>query len=247
MRPILSRRNRPVLKRFAQTGTLLGLDFDGTLAPIVADRDRAAMRRSTRNLLTRVAKKYPCLVISGRSRRDVQRRLRGAGVQEVAGNHGIEPWSSSSAIARKVRAWLPRLRKSLRHLAGVEVEDKRFSIAVHYRGARRKAEAQAAIRAAARKLGRVRLIGGKRVVNILPAGMPNKGAALERRMRELACERAVYIGDDDTDEDAFALARRRSLLAVRVGRKRASRAPYYLRDQRDVDRFLQTLLLLRRE
>jgi len=80
-----------VLERFARSRMVLALDFDGTLAPIVADPERAAMRLSTRRLLRQVARAYPCVVISGRARADVLRRVRGLGVLEVIGNHGSEP------------------------------------------------------------------------------------------------------------------------------------------------------------
>ncbi len=247
MQHILSRRSRPVLKRFAEANTLLGFDFDGTLAPIVADRHRAVMRRSTKTLLARLAARYPCVVISGRARKDVLARLRGVGMRGIVGNHGIEPWSSLPALERKVRGWVSQLRRSLQHLAGVAVEDKRFSVTVHYRRAHRKAQALTAIRAAARGLGALRVVGGKQVVNILPAGAPHKGTALQRELRKLRCERAIYTGDDDTDEDVFSLSRPARLLTVRVGRKSSSRARYYVRSQREIDRFLRTLLELRRK
>jgi trehalose-6-phosphatase len=52
----------------------------------------------------------------------------------------------------------------------------------------------------------------------------------------------LYLGDDKTDEDVFALSRRLPLLAVRVGRKARSLAPYHLGSQGDVDALLAELL-----
>ncbi|HKU43339.1 MAG TPA: trehalose-phosphatase, partial [Polyangiales bacterium] len=71
MKHVLSRENREVLAQLARTRVLLAFDYDGTLAPIVAQRDRAHMRARTRRLLARVCALYPCAVISGRSRLDV--------------------------------------------------------------------------------------------------------------------------------------------------------------------------------
>ena len=105
------------------------------------------------------------------------------------------------------------------------IEDKGLSLAVHYRGARRKKEARALILDAAAGLGDVRLVGGKQVLNVLPAGAPGKGQALERARARLGCDTAVYVGDDETDEDVFALDQPGRLLAIRVGRKRAPRPP----------------------
>lgn len=245
MRYIFSAGNRNVLKKFASSDTLVALDFDGTLAPIVRERNRAALRQTTRKLLAELAALFPCVVISGRTRSDVQRRLRGTGIRDIVGNHGIEPWSTSPALEKVVRCWLPLLRAGLSQFHGVGIEDKRFSVAVHYRAERRKLEARRTIEAVARKLGAVRLIGGKQVINILPAGAPHKGLALERQLMHSRCNRAIYVGDDDTDEDVFALPGRGRMLTIRVGPNRDSLAGYYMRNQRDIDRFIRQLMELR--
>ena len=109
---------------------------------------------------------------------------------------------------------------------GRRIEDKGFSIAVHYRQSREKKNALAAILEAAARLGNVRVIGGKQVVNILPDGAPHKGIALERERERLRCDTAIYVGDDETDEDVFALDQPGRLLAIRVGAASASQAPY---------------------
>jgi trehalose 6-phosphate phosphatase len=245
MRSILARGNRGVLERFAGSNVLLALDFDGTLAPIVSEPARAAMRPSTRRLLEGVARLYPCVVISGRARADVQGRLHGLGVAEVIGNHGIESRRAAARVHREVRRWRRALETSLAPLRGVRIEDKAFSVAVHYRQSREKRTVRAALRTAARSLGDVRLIPGKQVLNVLPAGAPHKGMALERVRAGLGCETAVYVGDDDTDEDVFALDRPARLLTIRVGRKARSKADYYLRRQTDIDALLRRLLTLR--
>jgi trehalose 6-phosphate phosphatase len=91
----------------------------------------------------------------------------------------------------------------------------------------------------------MRLIPGKLVANVVPAGARHKGTSLlELRERELA-DIAVYVGDDVTDEDAFALHRPGQVLAMRVGRAAASAAPFYLRDQREIDRLLAHVVKLR--
>ena len=192
-----------------------------------------------------LAKLYPCVVISGRSRKDVRRRLRGIGIRGIVGNHGIEPWSATPGMERSVGRWLPLLKDRLRRFRGVEIENKKFSVAIHYRQELRKQEARAAIAAAARELGVVRLVGGKEVVNLLPAGAPHKGLALKREIEKRGCTRAIYIGDDDTDEDVFALSDPTRLLTIRVGLNRSSLARYYVRTQREIDRVVQQLVDLR--
>ncbi len=247
MKNILARANREVLRQFAWSKVLLAFDFDGTLAPIVTRPDRATMRPTTRRLLGKLTELYPCIVISGRAQRDVSRRLQGVGLHEIVGNHGVEPWHSTEKLSEEVERWHPVLQERLAGLRGVKIEDKGFSVAVHYRQSRQKKAARGAILDAARALGEVRLIGGKQVVNILPDGVPHKGGALERERARLRCDTAIYVGDDDTDEDVFALDQPGQLLGIRVGRHRASAAPYFLGSQRDMDEFLRVLLGLRQD
>lgn len=242
MRYILGRASRAVLEAFACSNMLLALDFDGTLAPIVPVPSRAALRATTRQLLRQVTRRRPSVVISGRARSDVRRRLRRTGVAEVIGNHGLEPSSATSSARRVVRRWLPLLRQRLGEARGVTVEDKGFSIAVHYRNAWRPATARAQVMEAVGGLEGVRVVGGKRVVNLLPAGAPHKGRALEAARERFACDTALYVGDDETDEDVFTLDQPGRLLAVRVGRSRRSAAGYYIRNQREIDSLLGALL-----
>lgn len=246
MRHLLARDGRQLLAQLAYSNVLLAFDFDGTLSPIVADRAEARMRPRTAALLTEVARAYPCAVISGRARRDVASRLGGAGVRYVVGNHGLEPGGDMRAFDRIMRRARPALEAALAGLQGVEVEDKRYSLAVHYRHARSRRLARGAIAAAIEALpDRMRVVAGKLVVNVLPESAPNKGdALLELRGREGA-DLAFYVGDDVTDEDVFVLDEPGRLLSARVGRSARTAAAYFLRDQREIDVLLGLLSRLR--
>jgi trehalose 6-phosphate phosphatase len=243
----LAQANREVLEQFAWSNALIALDYDGTLAPIVDDPERAFMRAATRKLLEQAATLYPTIVISGRAQDDVLRLLGGIGLQEVVGNHGLEPWHGTERLTDKVRAWLPVLAEHLAPFKGVKIEDKVFSLAVHYRQSREKKKARAAIADAATRLDGVRIIGGKEVINILPQGAPHKGVALERERQRLRCDTAIYVGDDETDEDVFALDQPGQLLTIRVGARRGSSASYYIPRQTSVDELLRCLIALRRQ
>ena len=148
-------------------------------------------------------------------------------------------------MRRRVQQWLPVLKTRLSRRQGVVVEDKGFSVAVHYRQARERNAARRAILRVARSLSDVRIIGGKLAVNLLVPDAPHKGLALERERAHFACDTVIYVGDDETDEDVFQLDRPGRLLSIRVGRRRASAAPYYLRNQAEMDRLLGTLVALR--
>jgi trehalose 6-phosphate phosphatase len=245
MKSLLAPQNRPVLHYLAGVRLLLAFDFDGTLAPIVADPARAGLRPRTRRLLTEVARKYPCVVISGRSRTDVARRLAGIPLRRVFGNHGSEPSSALPAARKAVRGWVACLTGRLGHVAGVIFENKGASLAIHYRKSRNRRAALKAILAATADMTEARVLQGILVVDLLPVGAPNKAAALQSELRRLRCQAALYLGDDQTDEDVFALDRRLPLLAVRVGRRPRSLAPYYLPSQADVDALLAGLRELR--
>jgi trehalose 6-phosphate phosphatase len=247
MKDILSRAGREVLQQFAWSNVLVAFDYDGTLAPIVRDPDQAEMRGTTRLLLGEVASLYPCIVVSGRAQPDARRWLRGIRLQRVVGNHGIEPWQATQPLMQEVTRWAPLLSRRLSSFKGVRIENKTFSVAVHYRRSREKKKARAAILEAAAALGPIRVIGGKQVVNILPEGAPHKGIALERERDRLRRDTAIYVGDDETDEDVFGLDQPGRLLTVRVGPRRASQASYYVRSQAAIDEFLGVLLSLRQE
>ena len=248
MRDILSRSGREVLQQFGWSNVLLAFDYDGTLAPIVRDPNKAAMRADDAPAAGR-----------GRDALSLHRGFRPRAVRRPA----LAAWNPAAAGRRQ-----PRDRALAGHAApdgrgqalgaasqpgvspsckGVRIENKTFSVAVHYRRSREKKKALAAILEAAAALGSVRLIGGKQVVNILPKDAPHKGMALERERERLRHDTAIYVGDDETDEDVFALDQPGRLLTVRVGPKRLSQASYFLRNQGAVDEFLETLLSFRDE
>lgn len=242
MRHILSKDCIDILAQFAASRLLLALDYDGTLAPIVNDRNAAHMRTRTSALLSRVCELYPCAVISGRSREDVHGRVGGANLMQVVGNHGLEPGMRLEQFAQDVSVLKPQLTTMLSGLQGLDIEDKCYSLAIHYRKSRSKRNAKVVIaEAVARLPKRVRVIEGKSVLNILPLKSPHKGDALTRLRAEAGMDTALYVGDDTTDEDIFAIDDPGRLLTIRVGYSRKSAASYYLRNQNEIDRLLSLL------
>jgi trehalose 6-phosphate phosphatase len=242
---ILERPNTGVLAGFALSNVLLAFDYDGTLAPIAPTPAQARMRAATRRLLARAATLYPCVVISGRSLQDVARRLTGIPVWHVFGNHGLESSSRSRRPAAQTRLWLARLTSALAGHAGVVVEDKGLTVTVHYRNAADRPAAVAAIEAAVVGLPAARVVAGSEAVNLLPLGGEDKGDAVRDALRLFACQSAIYVGDDATDEAAFTALGAQELLAIRVGAAPRSAARYYLESQAEIDRLLQALIDLR--
>ena len=241
----LSPANRELLDQFAGQNVLVAFDYDGTLAPIAATPEAAHMRESTRAWFRRVSDAFPTAVISGRAQADIDARLDGFSVLVVSGNHGIEPWEARETFREQAAGWSAVLTDRLPALPGVWIEDKQFSIAVHYRRVADPAAARRAIVSAAASLADGRIVPGKRVVNVVPTGAPHKGGALEMARKALGCDAAIYVGDDETDEDVFAMEPQWPLLTVRVGARQASRARLHLRGQREIDGLLELLATAR--
>lgn len=242
-RNILSPKHRDVLQQFAWSNVLVVFDYDGTLAPIVPRPERALLRSTTRKGLKRLTRAYPCVVISGRAQADISVRMQDLGVHRVVGNHGAE--SSPRSVIERVQRWRACMRGGLDSVPGIEIEDKGVSLAIHYRRCRRKTQARAAIFDAAATLGPARIIAGKLVVNLLPPTAPHKGIALERERSRFRCDTAIYVGDDESDEDVFALDQPGRLLSIRVGPGWKSHAAYHIPDQVEVDELLRLLVELR--
>jgi len=242
MESILAEDQRALLAAFAHSNVLLAFDYDGTLAPIAPTPAGARMRRDTRQLLTLAARLYPCVIISGRALDDLTRRLRHIPAWYLFGNHGLEPATPDTPYPTHTREWTLLLKKRLPRDAGIIIEDKRYSVTIHYRHARDQRRAIEAIDRAVAELPDARALGGAEAVSLLPRGGADKGVALQQACRWFACDSAIYLGDDATDEDAFASASPEKLLAIRVGGAKGSMARYQLDRQEDVDALLRILV-----
>jgi len=199
--------------------TVLGLDFDGTLAPIVTDPDQAQVDPETLALLRKLATLVRQLaLISGRDTDDLVDRLR---IPEAVliGNHGLEERragrSRLSAAAEPFAANLRRAAAAIAaqkevQQAGVRVERKQAAISVHYRDAADPKTVGSALATALRPVAageRLRLHGGRLVWELRPAVDVNKGTVVIGLARSLRPDALIYIGDDITDADAFAAMR----------------------------------------
>ena len=204
----------------AEAGSLLlGLDFDGTLAPIVPRFQDAALLDVARDPLERLSARTDTHIafVSGRSIRDLRERTGLGGVYH-AGNHGleiagpgVEEVHDGAAAARPALDALVRdLQQDIGSIEGVIIEDKGLTLSVHFRlvhDAAVVARVRTAVHVSARAHDRIRLTDGKQVVEIRPDVDWHKGRAFEF-LRTTLEERfgrgpALFIGDDRTDEDVF--------------------------------------------
>jgi len=241
-RDVLSAEGRRTLEPFLCPRTLFAFDLDGTLAPIVAVPAKARLRARTRRLLTRLAAEHPCAIITGRSRASALRLLRGVPLALVIGSHGAE-WPGEPVPlrwTRQVRAWHRTLARRLSGVRGLFFEQKPATLCVHFRRSHHRPAALTAIEAALAGLRGARSQLGLLVVNLSPAEAPGKAAALKRAAAALGCARAVYVGDDDGDEEAFVPGGL-AVAGVRIGAQRPTRATLRLSDQKRVDDLLRAL------
>lgn len=242
MKPILDPAYLPALREFLSRDTLMAFDYDGTLAPIVDDPECAQMRPKTRELLRRIAMQYSAVVITGRRRADILGLMEGIPLLEIIGNHGAEGcWTAPDHIVQQVADWRRELEKRLEILEGVVLEDKRYSLSIHYRQSRDK-DVAFKIMQATENLRGARRIGGKFIFNIVSSEAPGKGAALLSLCERFGTPRSIFVGDDDTDEDVFAMGMSAKILGIRVGAGGKTAAHYYTKDQADIDPLLEAMV-----
>jgi len=236
----------------AEAPIFLLLDFDGTLVPIQDDPAACTMVPEIRNELGRIAGLAGCkvAVLSGRSLADLKERTPPGNIC-LGGSHGLHISGCGldfvHPAAEETEALVAEIRRSLAKeidaLSGVWIEDKGLTFALHYRRAG-KAEAGAARKAFYRAVdrhpdkGRLAVLGGKKVLELLPGVSWDKGKAALFITDSLARgSTPLYVGDDTTDETAFRELKARGI-TVRVGKSKRTTARYYLKSQREVLRLL---------
>lgn len=250
-----------VLDRLRAGPLLAGLDFDGTLAPLVDRPDGACLDTPMRDRLAALAALVPTAVVSGRDLDDLRRRVSTPGIVLV-GSHGIEiAWPDGSVdrapgLERSdagLGGLTDRLRRATAELSGVLVEPKRHSVAVHWRmaGPSEAAAAERAIAAATESFPAFVIGHGKMVAEFRPAIDRDKGSALSLLRAHAAAAgpspALLYIGDDVTDEDAFrVLDPDRDVGIVVASPPRPSAAGWCLPDTAAVADLLDRLIAVRR-
>ena len=200
---------------------LVALDFDGTLSPIVERPEDAALLEGLESPLRRLVARADTVaaIVSGRGLADVRGRV-GLDAMYYAGNHGFEiEGPGVDRIHPAAEAARPALAASAAAVAralagepGTEVEDKRWTLSIHYRRAEREG-AEARVRRAVEEHCRrpgLRVTAGKKVFEVRPDVEWDKGRATRFLLDTVGEGReipALFIGDDRTDEDAFAVVR----------------------------------------
>ncbi len=233
MQHLFSAEGESTLARTLQRRPLLAFDFDGTLTPIVARPNDARLSKAVSARLATLAAHLPVAIVTGRSVEDVRGRL-GFEPSFIVGNHGAEDACDGAAAGESFQA-MSRIRARTVDMlpaleaAGVTVEDKGHSMALHYRLSRTRDRALQAISdLLADRDDAVRVFGGKLVVNVVPTLAPDKADAVRALVHRSGASCAIFAGDDVNDEPVFASAPE-GWLTIRVGRDDPrSKAQYFL-------------------
>lgn len=196
-------------------GLLLGLDFDGTLSPIVDDPSASTLTPEARVVLEAFASEPSVapVIVSGRGRDDLRSRVDVDGIA-YAGNHGLELADGDIETvhpeAARKRPTIARicdeLDDRLADVSGCVVENKGITATVHFR--RVSADAVTGVVSTVddvvSDVEGMHVTTGKQIREIRPSVDWDKGRVMERLSRTVPDGwRTVYVGDDRTDEDAF--------------------------------------------
>jgi alpha,alpha-trehalase len=234
------------------------LDVDGTLAPIAHLPSLANVPDATRGILDRLVLQPGIVValVSGRAAPDARRVVAVNGVWTI-GNHGAEIMSPAgettvdpaivaygAAVARAAAALGPLLEP----LHNVVLENKSWTLAVHYRAAEERIlpTVRDVVTRVARETG-LRVTDGKKVFEIRPPVRVHKGSAVIQLATRLEAlgegASALFAGDDVTDEDAFRLLRSDypSAVTIHVGDSLDSAAEFRLDGPNEVHELLMAI------
>ena len=237
------------------------LDYDGTLTPIVERPDLAVLSEAMRAIVRSLAERCSVAVVSGRDRPDVE-KLVGIDTLIFAGSHGFDIASpdgrsiqrdEGASFAGLLEEVTARLHEVMDPIDGALIEPKKASVAAHYRliAEDQRHKVKDVVDEIIAAHHNLRVTPGKMVYEIQPKLDWNKGKAVLYLLDALGLDgddvMPMYLGDDVTDEDAFAALKGRGI-GVFVGDAadpevvgRTTDGDYRLADVDEVGQFLDTL------
>jgi len=196
----------------------LATDFDGTVSEIAPTPEQARIHPRCRDSLAELSEQLPLVaVVSGRHVEDVRQLVGLPGIVYL-GNHGLERWEDGTTYVEPsaseqflvIRGILEKARVQL-NIPGLLFEEKGTGASIHYRSTSSPSAAKTQIISLLSELVKgtgIKVVEGRRVVELRPALEVNKGTALSELLCRYDVRGAIYAGDDRTDLDAFAGLRR---------------------------------------
>ncbi|MBF0363373.1 MAG: trehalose-phosphatase [Oligoflexia bacterium] len=245
MKYLFEKQTKMILESLTFTKTLFAFDFDGTLTPLINEYENAKISDQILELLALLRSFAPVAIVSGRNAKELKTILNFKPTFLVGNNRlvGLDKGNNIDFKYEKIcKTWYHDLKEKLfpneKNDLGISLENKKYSIAIHYRKSRQKKIAKKYIQDVLTGLSSSpKIVWGKSVVNVIPMGAPHKGMALLDVIEKSGCTNAFYIGDDVTDEDVFNL-HHSNIIKVRVGLKKNSAAKYYIKNQKEIKNLL---------
>lgn len=216
-------------------------DFDGTLSPIVSNPNEAQIRPTTKKLIGLLHKVSKVGIISGRSLADLIPRIR-LKLDLISGTHGLESPFSSIKDYNEYDCFFKSLQSILQDMFPELIfENKRIGFSIHYRNLKNSKVITQEIMGILSTFPELKVIGGKKVLNILPNRPHDKGWVMKKLLEKHPEYDFFYIGDDTTDEEIFKINNPR-LLSIRIEKSNTTHAPLFLNNQNEIDSFLWSVL-----
>lgn len=229
----------------------LMLDFDGTLSPIVSHPQQAILPAETKETLGKLVanEKISISVISGRDLKNLKSRIYLTGI-DYFGNYGLEYEDSdgrtkpdeADKFIDSMSKFLGEMRPKLKGFKGTALEDKKYTLSIHYRNMAKQflPQLKKEISNTLAAHPKLQLAEGKKVFEIFAKDFQPKEKIVEKLISANKNHLSIYIGDDTSDEKAFKVVRKAGL-SVRVGAETGSAAQYFLNDQSEVEELLKML------
>jgi len=262
----LFNRSSEIIERINKSAeTFLFLDYDGTLVPFkdrAQDVETPDEVKSVLNILQKHPK-FKLFIISGRTLNEIKKLLDFYGLS-FAALHGLQIelsngkkffWEQAENIRPILEEIKEKTLKDFKNEKGINIEDKRYTLAFHYRllpnkNIKRNIEKFENIVKLIDTKKMLDFIYGEKVVEIRPKGW-DKGKAVTEILDNIAKSDnylPIYIGDDTTDEDAFReIGKKGITIFIANKTNKPTAAKYWLKDTNDVLTFLESLTNIKKE
>src|SRR4030043_1283782 len=233
----------------------LFLDFDGTLVPIQKNPSQCSLSDKIKKQLKLLAESKNCYltILSGRSLSDIRQRI---GIRRIyyGGNHGLDisgpniKYTHPKVILAKPIMDIAKrnLRKEIDGIDGAWLEDKKYTLSLHFRSVKKEDifSVKKIFYKTVSELSDKKplaVVKGKKVLELVPNVSWDKGSAALWILKELKVKcLPIYIGDDQTDENAFKALHKKGT-NIRVGKSKKTLADYYLKGYWEVSTLLRQM------
>lgn len=254
--PLATNNFETIAQQLQNKKIILFCDYDGTLTPIVKRPELANLSNEMKDILYQLKKSCTVVIVSGRELSDLENMVGINGLY-YAGNHGFEiigpahfatKFEIGLEFLNDVKQAYDELSFSLASFEKCLIENKKFSLSVHYRlvPENQIGDIEKIVDAVLAKHSRLAKHHGKKVFELRPNLDWNKGKAVNFILEQLHGKEKdyfpVYLGDDVTDEDAFGVVKSNGIGLLVSDEVKDTQAQYRLHDANEVLYFLKTLL-----